>query len=114
MAKAADRQTTEPKYVAVPIHPNHPLLKLKAVLPWTQLINIAEAAWGKNGKNVRHGRGKKWDSELYMKIIVLKIILGLHSRQMEKNLAENAVSRAFIDYEEYPIPQIRDLNFRTC
>ena len=105
--KAADRQT-EPKYIAVPIQPNHPLLKLKAVLPWAQLINITDAAWNKNGKNVKHGRGRKWDTELYTKIIVLKIILGLHSRQMEQNLAENAVSRAFIDCEEYPIPQVRD------
>lgn len=106
--KAADHKATETKYVAVPVDPNHPLLKLKEILPWTQLFNIADAAWGKNGKNVTHGKGRKWNTRLYLMIIVLKIILGLHSRQMEKNLAENAVSRLFIDYEDYPIPQVRD------
>ena len=107
MAKRASNHQ-EPVIVAVPVNPDHPLLKLKEILPWNQLQSIADSAWRKNGKNVDHGRGRKWDLRLYLTIIILKIILGLNSRQMEANLAENAVSRMFIDYEDYPEPQIRD------
>lgn len=53
MAKRTSNQGLK-KYVAVPIDRNHPLLKLKDILPWTQLFNIADSAWRKNGKNVGH------------------------------------------------------------
>lgn len=107
MAKRASNHQ-EPVIVAVPVNPDHPLLKLKEMLPWNQLQSIADSAWRKNGKNVDHGKGRKWDLRLYLMIIILKIILGLNSRQMEENLAENAVSRMFIEYEDHPEPQIRD------
>jgi IS5 family transposase len=107
MAKSVSNHQ-EPVVVAVPVDPDHPLLKLKEILPWNQLYSIAHSAWRKNGKNVDHGKGRKWDLRLYVMIIVLKIILGLNSRQMEDNLTENAVTRMFIEYEDYPEPQIRD------
>ncbi len=51
MTKRTSKHRTK-KYVTVPVDPNHPLLKLKDVLPWTQLFHIADTTWRKNGKNV--------------------------------------------------------------
>lgn len=36
------------------------------------------------------------------------ITLGLHSRQMEQQLAENAVARSFVECQDHQWPQIRD------
>ncbi len=94
--------------VTVPVDLEHPLLKLKAALPWQKLHDIAVSAWRKAGKNVDGGRGRSWDSWLCLRIVILTIVMGLQCRQMEQQLAENAVMRVFVECQDHQWPQVRD------
>jgi hypothetical protein len=94
--------------VTVPVDLEHPLLKLKAALPWQKLHDIAVSAWRKAGKNVDGGRGLSWDSWLCLRIVILTIVMGLQCRQMEQQMAENAVMRVFVECQDHQWPQVRD------
>lgn len=52
--------------------------------------------------------GLPWDVSLYVPLVVLMMVKGLHSREMEAYLAENVVARVFISKPDDPTPQIRD------
>jgi len=94
--------------VTMYVDPNHPLLKLKAILPWDTLTEIMKKHWKKAGKNMDGGRGRRWESDLYVRIIVLMVVEGLDYRKTERFLSENAPARIFISREEDSKPQIRD------
>jgi hypothetical protein len=61
-----------------------------------------------NGKNVDGGPGLPWDVSLYVPLVVLMLIKGFDSRQMEAYLAENVVARVFIGRQRDAKAQIRD------
>ncbi len=87
---------------------NHPLLQLKRALPWEKMTEVMVRHWRAMGKNVDGKPGKVWPVDLYVPLLVLMIVKGLHSRDMEAYLAENGVARVFIDKQASPVPQIRD------
>jgi len=94
--------------VSIYVKNNHPLLKLKAALPWDEIEIVMERRWRAAGKNVDGGRGKKLDVKLFVAIMVLMILKQLNSRQMEDYLAENVVARVFISRQGQMEAQIRD------
>ena len=49
-----------------------------------------------------------WDVSLYVPLVVLMLIKGLHPREMEAYLAENVVARVFIGRHNQSQAQIRD------
>src|ERR687893_366026 len=75
--------------VQIAVSPTHPLLLLKWALPWEALTEVMTRQWRQNGKNVDGGRGLPWDVSLYVPLVVLMLIKGADSRQMEAYLAEN-------------------------
>jgi hypothetical protein len=87
---------------------NHPLLQLKRVLPWEAMTEVMVRHWRAVGKNVAGKPGRAWPVELYVPLLVVMIVKGLFSRDMEAYLAENAVARVFIGWQASPVPQIRD------
>lgn len=87
---------------------NHPLLHLKRALPWEEITEVMVRHWRAVGKNVDGKPGQAWPVELYVPLLVLMIVKGLSSRDMEAYLAENGVARVFINKQASPIPQIRD------
>lgn len=92
--------------VEVPLH--HPLLLLKRVLPWDAITEVMTRHWREHGKNVDGGPGLPWDTSLYVPLVVLMLIKGFDSRQMEAYLAENVVARLFIGRPDEVKAQIRD------
>ena len=64
--------------------------------------------WHAHGKNVDGGPGLPWDVSLYVPLVVLMLIKGFDSRQMEAYLAENVVARLFIGRHRDVTAQIRD------
>ncbi len=87
---------------------NHPLLQLKRALPWEKMTAVMVRHWRMVGKNVDGKPGQAWPVALYVPLLVLMIVKGLNSREMEAYLAENVVARVFIDHQASPVPQIRD------
>jgi hypothetical protein len=94
--------------VQIEVSPTHPLLLLKRALPWEALTEVMRRQWRQNGKNVDGGRGLPWDVSLYVPLVVLMLIKGFDSRQMEAYLAENVVARVFIGRHRDAKAQIRD------
>ena len=87
---------------------NHPLLQLKRALPWEKITEVMVRHWRAVGKNVDGKPGQAWPVALYVPLLVLMIVKGLYSRDMERYLAENGVARVFINKQGSPVPQIRD------
>jgi hypothetical protein len=96
------------KTVSIEVCPSHPLLLLKRALPWDALTEVMTRHWRHHHKNVDGGPGLPWDVSLYVPLVVLMIIKGFDSRQMEADLAENVVARVFIGRHHDPHAQIRD------
>jgi hypothetical protein len=94
--------------VQIAVSPTHPLLVLKRALPWEAITYVMTRQWRQNGKNVDGGRGLPWDMSLYVPLVVLMLIKGFDSRQMEAYLAENVVARVFIGRHREVHAQIRD------
>lgn len=94
--------------VSIVVDPNHPLLQLKRALPWGAIREVMIRHWRAVGKNVDGKPGQAWPVDLYVPVLVLMIVKGLLSREMEAYLAENVVARVFIDRQASPVPQIRD------
>ena len=93
--------------VQIEVSPTHPLLLLKRALPWVAITEVMTHHWRQNGKNVDGGRGLPWDVSLYVPLVVLMLIKGFDSRQMEAYLAENVVARVFIGRQRDAKAQIR-------
>jgi hypothetical protein len=94
--------------VQIEVLPTHPLLVLKRALPWAAITAVMTHHWRQNGKNVDGGPGLPWDVSLYVPLVVLMLIKGFDSRQMEAYLAENVVARVFIGRHQNGRAQIRD------
>jgi hypothetical protein len=94
--------------VQIEVSPTHPLLLLKRALPWEAIIEVMTRHWREHGKNVDGGPGLPWDVSLYVPLVVLMLIKGFDSRQMEAYLAENVVARVFIGRHQDIQAQIRD------
>jgi hypothetical protein len=94
--------------VSIVVDPNHPLLQLKRALPWGDIREVMTRHWRAVGKNVDGKPGQTWPVDLYVPLLVLMIVKGLASREMEAYLGENVVARVFIDRQVSPVPQIRD------
>ncbi|HZC01542.1 MAG TPA: hypothetical protein VE844_09320 [Gammaproteobacteria bacterium] len=94
--------------VQIEVSPAHPLLGLKRALPWEVITDVMTRQWRQNGKNVDGGRGLPWDVSLYVPLVVLMLIKGFDSRQMEAYVAENVVARVFIGRQREVKAQIRD------
>lgn len=94
--------------VSVYVDYDHPLLQLKRELPWEAIQEVMVRRWRAAGKNVDGKPGVAWDVSLYVPLVVLMMVKGLHSREMEAYLAENVVARVFISKQDDPTPQIRD------
>jgi hypothetical protein len=94
--------------VQIEVAPTHPLLLLRRALPWEAITEVMTRHWRQNGKNVDGGRGLTWDVSLYVPLVVLMLIKGFDSRQMEAYVAENVVARVFIGRHRDVKAQIRD------
>jgi hypothetical protein len=94
--------------VQIEVSPTHPLLVLKRALPWEAITEVMTRQWRQHGKNVDGGRGLPWDVSLYVPLVVLMLIKGFDSRQMEAYVAENVVARVFIGRQREIKAQIRD------
>jgi hypothetical protein len=79
--------------------------RIKGFRPITEVMT---RHWCQSGKNVDGGRGLPWDVSLYVPLVVLMVIKGFDSRQMEAYVAENAVARVFIGRPHDTKAQIRD------
>ena len=86
----------------------HPLLVLKRKLDWVTIRDVIIKHLRAAGSNVDHGPGRPLDIDLYSLLIVLRLVLNLNARQMERELSENVVARIFVDQENAPDFQIRD------
>jgi hypothetical protein len=108
MPEACPEASSTVQLVWLEVSPTHPLLLLKAVLPWAAITEAMTQHWRHHGKNVDGGPGLPWDVSLYVPLVVLMLIKGFDSRQMEAYVAENAVARVFIGHYHEAKAQIRD------
>ncbi len=96
------------KLVSIYVSDDHPLLRLKRTLDWEAIRAVMVKHWRKAGKNVDGGPGLPWPVDLYVPLLVLMSVKTLNSRQIEKDLEENAVSRLFVGIEDQLSPHVRD------
>jgi hypothetical protein len=108
MPEARPEASATLQLVQIEVSSTHPLLLLKRALPWEALTEVMTQHWRQHGKNVDGGRGLPWDGSLYVPLVVLMLIKGFDSRQMEAYLAENVVARVFIGRQRAAKAQIRD------
>ena len=94
--------------VSIMVPYGHPLLVLKRKLDWVAIRETIIMHLRAAGHNVDRGPGQPLDIDLYAPLLVLRMILNLNARQMERELSENVVARIFIDRENDSKFQIRD------
>jgi hypothetical protein len=108
MPEVCPEVSSTPQLVQIAVSRTHPLLVLKRSLPWEAISEAMTRHWRAHGKNVDGGPGLPWDVSLYVPLVVLMLIKGFDSRQMEAYLAENVVARVFIGRQRDVQAQIRD------
>jgi hypothetical protein len=108
MPEVCPEASSTPQLVQIAVSRTHPLLVLKRSLPWEAISEAMTRHWRAHGKNVDGGPGLPWDVSLYVPLVVLMLIKGFDSRQMEAYLAENGVARVFIGRQRDVQAQIRD------
>lgn len=86
----------------------HPLLELKRALDWEAIQAVMVKHWRAAGKNVEGGPGQAWPVQLYVPLVVLMLLKGYPSRQMEEYVRENVVARVFLGLSEQTAPEVRD------
>ena len=96
------------RLVSIYVPDDHQLLQLKRALDWEAITAVMVKHWRKAGKNVDGGPGLPWPVSLYVPLLVLLSVNTLDSRQMEKDLAENVVSRLFLGLDSQLAPHVRD------
>jgi len=106
--EACPETSLSAQLVRIEVSPAHPLLVLKRALPWETITEVMTRHWREHGKNVDGGAGLPWDVSLYVPLVVLMLIKGFDSRQMEAYLAENVVARVFVGRHHDIKAQIRD------
>src|SRR5262249_53494748 len=105
---ASSVATENGETVSIYVAYQHPLLRLKQVLPWEALCEVMTRRWAAAGKNVDGRPGLAWDVALYVPLVVLMLVKHLNARDMEAYLAENVVARVFMGRQDDRSPQIRD------
>ena len=100
--------TPNGEVVSIFVNYDHPLLQLGRALPWEQIAEVMIREWRLSGKNVDGGPGRPLDVSLYVPLVVLMIVKGFHSRQMEAYVSENVVARVFISRQDQVEAPIRD------
>lgn len=108
MPEPCPKTSPSPQLVQIEVSRTHPLLVLKQALPWEAITEVMTRHWRQNGKNVDGGPGLRWDTSLYVPLVVLMLIKAFDSRQMEAYVAENVVARLFIGRHTHVQAQIRD------
>lgn len=108
MPETCPEASSSTQLVQIEVSRTHPLLVLKRGLPWEAISEAMTRHWRAHGKNVDGGPGLPWDVSLYVPLVVLMLIKGFDSRQMEAYLAENVVARVFIGRQRTIQAQIRD------
>lgn len=110
--KCTEKRPPEPRAerveVKISVPADHPLMKLKAALPWEEITKAMVEAWREAGKNVDGKPGQRWPVELYVPLLVLMLVRRLTTREMEWYVAESAVARLFCGVENWPGLMIRD------
>jgi hypothetical protein len=106
-AKAATPSVSA-RMVSIFVPDDHPAMRLKRALDWEAIKAVMIKHWRKAGKNVDGGPGLPWPTDLYAPLLVLMSVKTFDSRQMEKDLEENAVSRLFVGIEDQLSPHVRD------
>lgn len=87
--------------MTIEVPANHRLLVLKRELGWAALEAVLALHWRAAGKNLDGGRGRPFDLAFYTRAVVLMLLLRLtQSRQLERELKENAVARLFVEVEQ--------------
>jgi len=64
MPVASAVATENGETVSIYVHDQHPLLRLKHVLPWEALCEVMTRRWAAAGKNVDGRPGLSWDVAL--------------------------------------------------
>ncbi len=100
--------TSNGEIVSIFVDYDHPLLELGRALPWEQITEVMIREWRLSGKNVDGGPGRSLDISLYVPLVVLMVVKGFNSRQMEAYVSENVVARVFISKQGDVTAQIRD------
>jgi hypothetical protein len=100
--------TPNGEVVSIFVDYHHPLLQLGRALPWEQIAEIMIREWRLSGKNVDGGPGRSLDVSLYVPLVVLMIVKGFNSRQMEAYVSENVVARVFLSRQNQVEAPIRD------
>jgi hypothetical protein len=108
MPAACPEASSTVQLVQIEVSASHPLLLLQQALPWEALSEVMTRHWRQHGKNVDGRRGLPWDVSLYVPLVVLMLIKGFDSRQMEAYVAENVVARVFLGRPHDVKAQIRD------
>jgi hypothetical protein len=96
------------KSVTIFVPDDHPLLQLKRTLKWEAITEVMVKHWRQAGRNVAGGPGLPWPVSLSVPLLVLMSVKTLNSREMEKDLEENAVSRLFVGSENQLSPHVKD------
>jgi hypothetical protein len=96
------------KSVTIFVPDAHPLLQLKRALKWGAITEVMVKHWRQAGRNVDGGPGLPWPTGLYVPLLVLMSVKTLNSREMEKDLEENGVSRLFVEREDQLSPHVKD------
>lgn len=94
--------------VQIEVSPTHPLLLLKRALPWEAITGRDDAAVAAERQKRRWWARFALGCVLRCTVVVLMLIKGFDSRQMEAYLAENVVARVFIGRHHDAQAQIRD------
>lgn len=100
--------TANGEIVSIFVDYDHPLLQLWQILPWAQITELLIQEWRLSGKNVDGGPGRPLDVSLYVPLVVLMMVQGFNSRQMEAYVSENVVARVFISRQDQVTAAIRD------
>lgn len=101
-------QTASTILVTMHVPGDHPLLVLKRRLDWPVIREVIFKHLRAAGCNVDHAPGRPLDVDVYTPLLVLCLVKNMSSREMEAYLAENAVGRVFIDWENDTRMQVRD------
>jgi Transposase domain (DUF772) len=104
----AQRLARAGEVISILVPDDHPLIQLKGVLDWGVLRAVMVKHWRAAGKNVDAGPGQVWPVELYVPLVVLQLVKGYHSRQMEEYMKGDAVARRFCGLSHQQEMAVRD------
>jgi hypothetical protein len=99
----------KPFFVSVPVPPDDPLLMLKKNLDWIAILEVFTDAMRAAGRNVDGlCRGRRTDVKFWLPVVILSIVLGKNSRELEELLTDSAKARCFVGFQESKVMQPRD------